>query len=105
VLREDLERAWQLSAQSLKAGLTKSSWLAGTIPVVPYPAQAFRRASFRVVRARQRDVLLLVQVEPKKGAAMPGGDFFLELVPGDHHRWLVSYWAPRGHTGPMPAIP
>jgi hypothetical protein len=104
VLREDLGRAWQLSAPALKAASTRRSWLSGAIPVVPYPANAFGHASFKVVRARRRDLLFLVQIGPKQGTAVPGYDYFIELVPVAG-RWLVSYWAPRGHTGAIPAIP
>jgi hypothetical protein len=93
VSRRDLERGWQLAAPALKAGVSKREWLAGTMPVAPSPPEAFRRTAFGVVRARERDVLLLVNDE-----------FFIELVPRDG-RWLVSYWAQRGHTGPVPAVP
>ena len=93
VLREDLRAAWKLAAPALKRGVSRSEWLAGTLPVVPSPTYAFRHVSFTAVRARRRDVLLLANRE-----------YFVELVPSGR-RWLVSYWAPRGHTGPVPAVP
>ena len=93
VLRKDLRAAWRLSAPALRRGVTRSEWLAGTLPVVPSPPSVFRHVSFITVRARARDVLLLAN-----------RDYFIELVPVGG-RWLVSYWAQRGHTGPLPAIP
>jgi hypothetical protein len=104
VLRTHLGRAWDLAAPSLKRGLTRSEWLTGTIPVVPFPARAFGHASFKVVRSQVRDVLLAVLVVSKNPAVARTQDFFLELVPFQK-RWLVSYWAPKGHIGALPAIP
>jgi hypothetical protein len=104
VLRTDMPRAWDISAPALKAGYTRRQWLTGTIPVVPFPARAFSRAAFKTVRSRQRDILLLVYVTSKHEALVRSQDFMLELVPV-HHHWLVSYWAPRGHIGALPAIP
>jgi hypothetical protein len=104
VLRTDLPRAWELSAPSLKAGFTKQRWLTGTIPVTPFPARAFGDASFKVVRSRARDILLVVYVTSKDQALVRNQDFMLELVPVRRH-WLVRYWAPRGHIGALPAIP
>ena len=104
VLRTDLPRAWQLSAPALKAGFTKRRWLTGTIPVTPFPERAFGDASFKVVRSRERDILLVVYVTSKNQALVRSQDFMLELVPVRQH-WLVSYWAPRGHIGALPAIP
>ena len=93
VLRRDLRAGWRLSAPALKRGVTRAEWLAGTLPVVPSPPSVFRHVSFTPVRSRERDLLLLANHE-----------YFVELVPSGR-RWLVSYWAPRGHTGPLPAVP
>jgi hypothetical protein len=104
VLRTDLARGWELAAPALRVGLTRQEWLTGAIPVVPFPAREFARASFKVVRSRQRDVLLGVYIVSKNPAAVSSLDFLIELVPVQN-RWLVSYWAPRGHIGTLPAIP
>jgi hypothetical protein len=104
VLRTDLPRAWQLSAPALKADFTKQRWLTGTIPVTPFPARAFGDASFKVVRSRERDILLVVYITSKDQALVRNQDFMLELVPVRRH-WLIRYWAPRGHIGALPAIP
>jgi len=104
VLRTDLSGSWQLSAPALKTGFTRKRWLTGTIPVTPFPERAFADASFKVVRSRERDILLVVYVTSKDQALVRSQDFMLELVPVRRH-WLVSYWAPRGHIGALPAIP
>ena len=103
VLRTDLGRAWELSAPALKLGFTRQRWLTGTIPVTPFPERAFGRASFQVVRSREHYILLVVYVISKDEALVRSQDFMLELVPVRRH-WLVSYWAPRGHIGTLPAI-
>jgi hypothetical protein len=93
VLRKDLRAGWALAAPSLRRSVTRREWLRGTLPVMPSQPYVFRQVSFTPVRSRERDVLLLVNRE-----------YFVELVPSGG-RWLVSYWAPRGHTGPVPAVP
>jgi hypothetical protein len=104
VLRTDLETAWGVTGPALKRGYTKSRWLTGNIPVVPFPADAFSHARFKVVRSYADDILILVFLESKPGRGVGPSDFFLELTPVKG-RWLVSYWAPRGHSPPLPAAP
>ena len=103
VLRTDLAAAWPLTTQALRGeSMTRERWLEGTIPVNPYLKEDFGQARFNVVRHRERSILLLVLITPKKIGLAPQQDFYLELVPADG-RWLVNYWAPKGRLeAPIP---
>jgi hypothetical protein len=105
VLREDLARAWDLSAPSLREGLGRDRWLSGTIPVVPYPRHDFGRAQYTVVEANPTDVMLDVLIAPRPGSSLSSVRFYMHLVPASSERWLVSYWAPQGGGGGIPLGP
>jgi len=103
VLRKDLAAGWPDITPKLRgASMTREQWLSGSIPVVPYSAKDFGKAGIQIVRARQKSILLLVLITPKKGSTARQQDYFLELVPAEG-RWLVNYWAPKGRLdAPVP---
>lgn len=107
VLRKDLETAWALSGPGVRGTYTKEKWLTGSIPVVPYPADEFGQARYRVSRAFERQIVLYVLMTPKKGAEVKPQTFVIKLEPaaGGKGKWLVSYWAPAGEAPPVPATP
>lgn len=102
VLRKDVAAAWAISTAKVHGGLTRASWDTGAIPVVPYPAQKFGGARFKIDRTRQRDILLEVLLTSHKHGVQPA-DFFMELVPAGSGRWVVQNYAPRGVNPPIPA--
>lgn len=101
VMREDLAAAWKLAAPKLRAGITRQQWMSGNIPVAQFPHSAFAKAGYKVERSRQRSVLLLVYIFPRRGSRVAGWDYIVELVP---HRgaWRISYFQPHGHEAPIP---
>jgi hypothetical protein len=103
VLRTDMAAAWDESTANVHGTLPKSAWLAGTAPVVPYPASEFGQTGIvRVVRSRERNVMMLVLITPKKGSTFEAQDFFIELVPSGV-TWKVDYWGTKGRIGaPVP---
>jgi hypothetical protein len=103
VLRKNVAASWPDTTAKLRgASMTREHWDSGSIPVVPYLAKDFGRAGIKIVRARQKSILLLVLITPKKGSLAPQQDYYLELVPVDG-RWLVNYWAPKGRLdAPVP---
>jgi hypothetical protein len=103
--RKDLEKSWNLTHPSLKAGYTHKEWLTGNIPVQFYPADAVDAASFMVQFSHPKDVLLNVYIF-SKDKNVKTQSFFVELKPtgvGAAKRWLVSYVAPS--SGAVPALP
>ena len=101
VLRNDVAAAWALVTPHVRAGLTRSQWNTGDIPVVPYPSEKFGGAKFKIDRARERDILLEVLLTSHKLGVAPIDDF-IELVPSGKG-WLVQTFTPRGVNPPIPA--
>jgi hypothetical protein len=101
VERRDLGQGWLVSTAKVHAGLTRTQWMTGNIPVEPFPASYYGGTSFKVEYARSRNVMLEIQIVPSR----PGyktGIFFVQLVPRAGH-WLVDYFGPRGTNPPIPA--
>jgi hypothetical protein len=94
VLREDPETAWQLASQELKAGVTRTQWNRGDMPVQPYPART-DKLSWRVLKAYRDHVELDVLLFPQPQAQMGPMSFAVELKPARENGWAVSYWYPR----------
>jgi hypothetical protein len=46
IIRRNLEGSWPLATPHMKLGVSHADWLAGDLPVVPYPAWAFRTAGY-----------------------------------------------------------
>jgi hypothetical protein len=101
VMRQDLAAAWKLATPKLRGGLTHEQWMTGNIPVAQFPYSAFAKAGYKVEHSRQRDVLLLVYIFPRKGSHVAGWDYFVDLVPY-HGSWRISYFQPHGHEAPIP---
>jgi hypothetical protein len=96
-IRQDLAASWPLATAHMKLGTSHAEWLAGDLPVVPYPANAFRtfgltpKYSYRNVLGY--DVLVL----PKKTkAGSEAGQQIYECELHDvHGNWLVDFCYPR----------
>jgi hypothetical protein len=103
VLRANLLRSYDDTTAKLRgATMTREHWATGSIPVVPYSAADFGKAGIKIERAREKSILLLVLITPKRGSTAPQQDYYLELVPSGG-RWLVNYWAPKGRLdAPVP---
>jgi hypothetical protein len=101
VLRHDPAASWALVTPKERAGTSQAQWDKGNMPVVPYPRKGLSGARFKILRSRQRDVLIQVLLTSHTLGVKPSVDF-LELVPSGG-RWLVTYWAPQGQNPPLPS--
>jgi hypothetical protein len=97
VIRRNLQRSWPLATPHMKEGTSHADWLAGDLPVVPYPAAAFRtfgmtlKYSYRGVLGI--DVLVLPTVDAKGRRA--GQQVYACELHHLHDRWLVDFCYPR----------
>jgi hypothetical protein len=95
--RRHLASSWPLVTRHMRAGTSRADWLAGDLPVVPYPAAAFR--TFGVtLKYQYRHVLGYdVLVLPKENAA--GADAGQQVYACELHEvrgsWLVDFCYPR----------
>jgi hypothetical protein len=101
VLRTNLARGWDVSTPNVHGGLTRTEWMTGTIPVSPFPADAYAGTDYKVEWSRAKNVMLLVRINADK-PDVKSGYFFIQMVPRGS-RWLVDYFAPRGTNPPIPA--
>jgi hypothetical protein len=99
VARRKVELAYDLTAPSLRAGISRAEWRSQNIPVVPFPVGEARwKIEYSYTDALGLQVLLLPTRESKLRPAV----FAMELTPtgkSKDHKWLVSSWAPTGMTG------
>jgi len=101
VRREDVADSWLITHPSLKAGYTKAQWAAGTIPVIPYPAD-LRLLRYTVAYSYENTLGLSVSVRAKRPATDHSMVFGIELTKvgqGARKHWLVSQWTPMGLSG------
>jgi hypothetical protein len=97
VIRRNLERSWPLATPHMKVGTSHSDWLAGDLPVVPYPADAYR--TFGAVLKYQYehilgfDVLVLPKQNP--AGAKAGQQVYSCELHDVHGAWLVDFCYPR----------
>jgi hypothetical protein len=104
VARRKVERSYDLTAPTLKAGLTRAQWSTQDIPVVPFPVE---EARWRIEYSYSDALGLQVMLFPTAASKLRPSMFVMELTPtgrGDN-KWLVSSWAPVGMTGANAAAP
>jgi hypothetical protein len=102
VVRKNLAEGYQIVGPDLKEGLTLKEWLTGSIPVVPYPADAIGKIPIQIIYSYPREAVLRVFLLPKAGSNQAqGGAFWLKLQrfgSGDKAHWLVNGWTPYSST-------
>jgi hypothetical protein len=112
VARRNLAESYELVGPQLKAGLTRSQWQTGNIPIVPFPVNLLKISPMKVDFSYKDHALLEVALLPQAGSKVNGVKvkpqlFYLELRAygeGKGRRWLVTDWVPRGAPHiPLPA--
>jgi hypothetical protein len=96
--RTNLRRAWQISGPHIRQGMTLKQWLTGTIPVIPYPADAIGVAPMKIDYSYRNKALIEVALLPKPGHKIRPTIFFVSLIrvgPAGKQHWLVDGWTPR----------
>lgn len=96
-IRRNLAASWPLATKHMKVGTTYGQWLAGDLPVVPYPADAFRSFG-TVLKYQYKNVLGYdVLVLPKQDAAgrKAGQQVYACELHDVHGNWLVDFCYPR----------
>ena len=102
VARHDVSRAWDVSAPSLKEGVSRKEWDRGDIPVVPYPAADRGLGTWSFVEySYPNTVGLEVFLFPQPGSGYSAMTADVELVRDRGGQWLVDYWMPKKFHGPQ----
>jgi hypothetical protein len=99
VARSNLEEAWELVGPNLRGGLTRTEWITGNNPVVPYPLEKLDVAPYKVDESFADNALLEVALLPRKNSGVKSQIFFLGLKKvgsSKNAHWVVDNWVPRG---------
>jgi hypothetical protein len=97
VIRRNLADSWPLATPHMKEGTSRAEWLSGNLPVVPYPAAAFRTAGFTLTYSYAGVLGYDVLVLPKKTKAGEAGgqEVYACELHDIHGSWLVDECYPR----------
>jgi hypothetical protein len=96
-IRRDLAASWPLATAHMKLGTSHADWLSGDLPVVPYPANAFRtfgltpKYSYKGVLGY--DVLVLPKATTAGSTA--GQQVYACELHDVRGSWLVDFCYPR----------
>jgi hypothetical protein len=99
VARRKVEEAYDLTAPSLRGGLTREQWRSGTIPVVPFPVE---EARWKLEFSDEDAIGLQVLLFPTRNSGLRPELFNMELAAtgkGAKQRFLVTSWSPSGLAG------
>jgi hypothetical protein len=96
-IRRSLASSWPLATPHMKLGTSHADWLNGNLPVVPYPAAAFRTAGY-TLRYQYRRILgydVLVLPNATTAARTAGQQVYACELDELHGSWLVDSCYPR----------
>jgi hypothetical protein len=97
VIRRDLAASWPLATAHMKVGTSRADWLAGNLPVVPYPSSAFRTAGL-TLKYQYKGILgydVLVLPKETKAALRAGQQVYVCELHDVRGSWLVDACYPR----------
>ncbi|HEX4680703.1 MAG TPA: hypothetical protein VH210_16000 [Gaiellaceae bacterium] len=97
VIRRDLASSWPLATAHMKEGTSHADWLSGNLPVVTYPASAFRAAGY-TLKYQYKGILgydVLVLPKETKAAQRAGQQVYACELHDVHGSWLVDQCYPR----------
>src|SRR5207247_8546355 len=89
VIRRNLAESWPLATPHMKVGTSRNDWLAGDLPIVPYPAAAFRSFGATLEYSYQGVLGFDVLILPKatKAGNLAGQQVYSCELPELHVRW------------------
>jgi hypothetical protein len=91
--RRDPALAWSLSGPALRAAVPRSKWIAGDLPVYPYPFRVERRYEWRPMFTYRDRMGFDLLLQPRRGVDRGAIAVAVDMVRrGD--RWLVDSWYP-----------
>ena len=96
--RRDLATSWELATPHMREGTSREEWLAGSLPVVPYPSGQFGSIGLTFKGAYVGDVMdydVLVLPRTKRGKQQVYSCELNTLAEG----WRVEFCYPRAVLG------
>ncbi|MGZ4352595.1 MAG: hypothetical protein ACXVZ4_03530 [Gaiellaceae bacterium] len=96
--RRDLATSWELATPHMREGTSREEWLAGSLPVVPYPGGEFRTIGLTFKGAYVGDIIdydVLVLPRTRRGKQQIYSCELKKLSEG----WRVDFCYPRAVLG------
>jgi hypothetical protein len=90
VKRRDVDAAWNLVTPDVRAGVSRSAWDKGNLPVIPYPAQGTTFHDWTVDFASRSEVDFELMVGKSKSDSIQ----FTGTVKKLRGRWLIDSFNP-----------
>jgi hypothetical protein len=91
--RRDPALAWSLSGPALREAAPRSKWLAGELPVYPYPFRVERRYEWRPMFTYRDRVGFDLLLQPRRGVDRGAIAVAVDMVRRGN-RWQVDSWYP-----------
>jgi hypothetical protein len=98
VARHDVRGAWDLVTPSMRAGISRTRWNSGALPVMPYTPTGSLHG-YRVIFSHARDLSVDLVLHPAKKEKL-GAVIFRVGLRKQGSRWLVDSMAPTAIFAP-----
>jgi hypothetical protein len=102
ILRENPAATYDMVSAKVRAGMTRSQWASGTIPLPQFPKKYFGGAGIKILHSRQHDLLVQVAVASTSAKTVTSLNTLIELKPVGK-RWAIVYAAEYGGGPPVPS--
>jgi hypothetical protein len=102
ILRQNPAATYDMVSPKVRAGITRSQWATGTIPIPQFPNKYFGGAGIKVLHSRAHDVLTQVSVASTSSQSVTSLNTLIELKPVGK-RWVIVYAAVYGGGPAIPA--
>jgi hypothetical protein len=99
VTRSDPAAAWELTTPEMRAGIARTDWDNGELPVLPFPANLSSVDDWTVITSYPGDLTVDLMLQPRAGAQRGPIAFAIELKRREG-RWLVDSMVPEQAFGP-----
>jgi hypothetical protein len=84
----------------MRAGVSRTDWERGELPVVPYPAEAIAAVDWQLGYVDREAVIVDVMIQPKKESGERVQVYSVQLSRDEQDkRWLVDSWIPAATLG------
>ena len=100
VVRRDLDSAWELASPEMRAGVSRSEWDRGELPVVPFPPDAIAAVDWQLGYVDRDAVIVDVMIQPTRQSGERVQVYSAQLSrDADDDQWLVDSWIPAATLG------
>jgi hypothetical protein len=100
--RTGLAEAWTLATDDIRRAVTRKQWLAGELPIPPFPVDRLVTSGYDVIESSSTKMLIQVLLVPEAETGYEALRFDMTLIretPSPASPWRVSYFLPYAPPG------